>query len=353
ICRGDNFLGSYANVILEQINMMTNLSLSHKEYVYMASFSLFQKEYLFYLKNFRYNLSQITVKNQAGKLYIRISGLWKDVILWEVPILAIVSEVFHSHSSPKITPQCAIRFLDSKLFNFFHYTKHLDLSRLKVVDFGTRRRFSYDIHYSILTRLKEKFPYLIGSSNYHISHTLNILPLGTQAHEWFQAHQQISSNLRNSQILALKRWLDQYQNQLSIALTDCISIDSFLRDFNFSLANLYKGLRHDSGNPVIWGEKVIRHYKNLGIDPLTKTLLFSDNLNFSTIASLYNQFNTRVNLIFGIGTQLTCDIPNVRPLNIVIKLAKCNGRPVAKLSDSPGKQFCLDKKFLKRICKVF
>ncbi|MBZ2279453.1 nicotinate phosphoribosyltransferase, partial [Buchnera aphidicola] len=121
ICRGDNFLGSYANVILEQINMMTNLSLSHKEYVYMASFSLFQKEYLFYLKNFRYNLSQITVKNQAGKLYIRISGLWKDVILWEVPILAIVSEVFHSHSSPKITPQCAIRFLDSKLFNFFHY----------------------------------------------------------------------------------------------------------------------------------------------------------------------------------------------------------------------------------------
>ncbi|MBZ2279296.1 nicotinate phosphoribosyltransferase, partial [Buchnera aphidicola] len=238
-------------------------------------------------------------------------------------------------------------------FNFFHYTKHLDLSRLKVVDFGTRRRFSYDIHYSILTRLKEKFPYLIGSSNYHISHTLNILPLGTQAHEWFQAHQQISSNLRNSQILALKRWLDQYQNQLSIALTDCISIDSFLRDFNFSLANLYKGLRHDSGNPVIWGEKVIRHYKNLGIDPLTKTLLFSDNLNFSTIASLYNQFNTRVNLIFGIGTQLTCDIPNVRPLNIVIKLVKCNGRPVAKLSDSPGKQFCLDKKFLKRICKVF
>lgn len=353
LCRGDNFLGCYSNILLEQISMMKSLSLSQEEYIYMTSFPFFKKEYLHWLRKFRYNVSQVEINNYKGQLHIRISGLWQEVILWEVPILALISEVFHRNFSPGITSEFAVQYLDTKLIKFFNRTKYIDLSRLKIVDFGTRRRFSYDVQYSIVKRLKETFPFLIGSSNYHIARILKIKPLGTQAHEWFQAHQQIGSNLKNSQILALETWLYQYKNHLSIALTDSITMDAFLNDFNLHFSSSYQGIRHDSGDPVRWGEKALKHYEKLGIDPLTKTLLFSDNLNFKSIVYLYKRFNKRINVIFGIGTKLTCDIPYVKPLNIVIKLVECNGKPVAKISDSPGKTFCLDQKFLKYLCKVF
>ncbi|AAM67902.1 nicotinate phosphoribosyltransferase [Buchnera aphidicola] len=353
ICRGPNILGCYSHILLDQINMMSSLSLSHEEYLYMTTFPFFKKEYLHWLKKFRYNITQVKVDNYHGQLHIRISGLWKEVILWEVPILSLISEIFHRHCYPEITSNIAVQHLNKKLKEFFKKNRDVDLSRLKIVDFGTRRRFSYDVQYSIIKRLKDTFPFLIGSSNYHISRILKLLPVGTQAHEWFQAHQQISSNLRNSQTLALKTWLSQYNQHLSIALTDCITMDSFLRDFNLFFSKSYQGIRHDSGDPVKWGEKAIEHYERLGIDPTTKTLLFSDNLNFRKMISLYKKFNNRVNIIFGIGTKLTCDIPNVKPLNIVIKLVKCNGKPVAKLSDSPGKTFCLDRNFIKSLCKAF
>ncbi|WAI18485.1 MAG: nicotinate phosphoribosyltransferase [Buchnera aphidicola (Acyrthosiphon caraganae)] len=353
LCRGDNSLGCYSNILSEQISMMRTLSLSHEEYIYMTSFPFFKKEYLHWLRKFRYNVSQVKIKNYQGRLHIRISGLWKEVILWEVPILALISEVFHSDFSPEVSSKSALEYLDLKLTKFFDHTKYIDLSRLKIVDFGTRRRFSYDVQYSIIKRLKKNFPFLIGSSNYHIARILKIKPVGTQAHEWFQAHQQIGSNLKSSQILALQTWLYQYKNHLSIALTDSITMDAFLYDFNLHLTSSYEGIRHDSGDPVKWAEKALKHYEKLGIDPFTKTLLFSDNLNFEKIISLYKKFNKRINIIFGIGTKLTCDIPYVKPLNIVIKLVKCNGKPVAKISDSPGKTFCLDHKFLQHLCKVF
>ncbi|QCI18897.1 nicotinate phosphoribosyltransferase [Buchnera aphidicola] len=353
ICRGPNILGTYVHILLDQINMMESLSLSNEEYLYMNSFPFFKKEYLHWLKNFRYNITQVQVNNCYGELNIRITGLWKEVILWEVPILSLISEIFHKSNYPNITPNIAVDYLNLKLKRFFKDTKHLDLSRLKIVDFGTRRRFSYDVQYSIIKRLKEKFPFLVGSSNYHISRILKLSPVGTQAHEWFQAHQQISSNIKYSQSLALKIWLCQYKKHLSIALTDCITMDSFLRDFDLSLSKSYQGIRHDSGDPIQWGEKALKHYINLGIDPSTKTLLFSDNLNFSKIITLYEKFNNRINVIFGIGTKLTCDIPNVKPLNIVIKLVKCNGKPVAKISDSPGKMFCIDPKFMYSLFQAF
>ncbi|CAL4323809.1 Nicotinate phosphoribosyltransferase [Buchnera aphidicola (Protaphis terricola)] len=353
ICRGSNFLGTYSNILLDQINMMQSLCLSNEEYIYMNSFPFFKKEYLHWLKSFRYNITQVNVNNYHGELHIRITGLWKEVILWEVPILSLISEIFHKSHYPNITPNIAVNYLNLKLKKFFQYTQNLDLSRLKIVDFGTRRRFSYDVQYSIIKRLKEKFPFLVGSSNYHISRLLKMPPIGTQAHEWFQAHQQISSNLKYSQSLALKIWLCQYKKYLNIALTDCITMDAFLRDFNLSLSQSYQGIRHDSGDPIKWAEKALKHYQKLGIDPSTKTLLFSDNLNFSKIINLYKKFNHKINVIFGIGTKLTCDIPNVKPLNIVIKLVKCNGKPVAKLSDSPGKTFCLDKDFIKSLYKAF
>ncbi|XBC37997.1 MAG: nicotinate phosphoribosyltransferase [Buchnera aphidicola (Floraphis choui)] len=354
LCRGINFYGSYSKTLIDQIEMMSDdLYLTHDEYIYMSSFPFFKQEYLLWLKKFRYDTSQVNICNENGRLCIYINGLWKEVILWEVPLLALISEIVHENESPNVTSNIAICHLKRKIVNFHNITKNLDISKLKIIDFGTRRRFSYNIHLSIIKFLKTNFPWLVGSSNYHISRILNINPVGTQSHEWFQAHQQISPILINSQKMALKMWLKQYKKQLGIALTDCISMDSFLRDFDFNLANRYQGLRHDSGDPFKWGEKAIKHYQSLGINSLKKTLLFSDNLNFTKIIDLFRFFNGRINTIFGIGTKLTCDIPMVKPLNIVIKLIKCNGKPVAKISDSPGKTICLNRLFVKTLKKTF
>lgn len=353
ICRGKDKLGSYKKDLIKQITMMQELYLSDEEYLYMSSFSFFTIKYLNWLKKFRYDISQVTIKDNNGYLYIRISGLWKEVVLWEVPILALISELVHRTRSPNVNSKIAVDYLNKKLINFLKITEDLDLSLLKLVDFGTRRRFSYNVHFNIVKKLKNKIPYLVGSSNYNIARILGISPMGTQAHEWFQAHQQISSILSQSQCLALKVWLNQYKNELSIALTDSINMDAFLKDFKIEFATKYQGIRHDSGDPVKWGEKAISHYKCLGIDPLKKTLLFSDNLNYKKIVSLYLHFRDRINVMFGIGTKLTCDIPKIEPLNIVIKLIECNGKPVAKLSDSPGKTIGLDKTFVNKLCKAF
>ncbi|XBC40579.1 MAG: nicotinate phosphoribosyltransferase [Buchnera aphidicola (Nurudea yanoniella)] len=354
LCRGKNIFGKYSNILKKQVEMMaSNLYLTNDEFIYMSSFSFFQKKYLLWLKNFRYDVSQVHIFNNGGKLCIQIYGLWEEVILWEVPLLSLISEIVHNTESPHVTSTIALNYLKKKIFNFYKKTKNINLSNLKIIDFGTRRRFSYNIHFSIIKFLKKNFPWLIGSSNYHISRLLNINPVGTQSHEWFQAHQQISPILKNSQKMALKIWVKQYGKHLGIALTDCISMDAFLKDFNFDLANYYQGLRHDSGDPFKWGKKAIFHYRSLGIDPLKKILLFSDNLTFNKIAKLFYFFNNQINTIFGIGTKLTCDIPGVNPLNIVIKLIECNGKPVAKISDSPGKIVCFDKMFMKNLKTAF
>ena len=352
-CRGDDMLGIYADEINQQIDAMAALALSDAEFAYLSGLPFFKEDYLNWLRTFRYDPSQVSVRNRHGKLDIRISGPWREVIMWEVPLLALISEVVHRHRSPLITPQMAVDKLQSKLTQFAGLTADIDMSRFRLMDFGTRRRFSHDVHLAIVSTLKQNFPWLVGSSNYEVARQLDIAPVGTQAHEWFQAHQQISPVLANSQRAALQAWLEEYPDQLGIALTDCITMDAFLRDFGRDFATAYQGLRHDSGDPFEWGEKAIAHYQQLGLDPLSKTLVFSDNLDLVKAVELYRQFGQRINVIFGMGTRLTCDIPQVKPLNIVIKLVECNGKPVAKLSDSPGKTICQDKAFVRALRKAF
>lgn len=352
-CRGDDMLGIYADEINEQIASMASLVLSDDEFAYLSGLPFFKADYLNWLRSFRYNPRQVSVRNHHGKLDIRISGPWREVIMWEVPLLALISEVVHRHRSPLVTPQMAVDKLKSKLVQFADLTADLDMSRFRLMDFGTRRRFSHDVQLAIVSTLKQDFPWLVGSSNYEVARQLGIAPVGTQAHEWFQAHQQISPVLANSQRAALQAWLEEYPDQLGIALTDCITMDAFLRDFGRGFATAYQGLRHDSGDPFEWGEKAIAHYQQLELDPQSKTLVFSDNLDLDKAVALYRHFGQRINLIFGIGTRLTCDIPQVKPLNIVIKLVECNGKPVAKLSDSPGKTICQDKAFVRALRKAF
>ncbi|WBM61875.1 nicotinate phosphoribosyltransferase [Providencia sp. PROV188] len=355
-CRSSDILGAYANEIEQQIQLMAQLSLSDDEYQYLRTLPFFTEDYLSWLKTFRFNPEQVVVSvADNGQLAIRISGPWREVIMWEVPLLALVSEIVQRDRHPTITADDAVNQLHKLLELFYQEAseRQLNLSGFKLMDFGTRRRFSYKVQAAIVGMLKQEFPYLVGTSNYKLARELGLMPVGTQAHEWFQAHQQISPELANSQREALQSWLDEYPNHLGIALTDCITMDAFLRDFDREFANRYQGLRHDSGDPIEWGEKAIAHYQKLGIDPLSKTLVFSDNLDLQKALELYHYFHKRINLVFGIGTRLTCNIPNVVPMNIVIKLVECNGKPVAKLSDSPGKTICEDDEFVNQLRKAF
>ncbi|EMB9641497.1 nicotinate phosphoribosyltransferase [Enterobacter cloacae] len=351
-CRGDDLLGIYADSIREQVDAMQHLTLQDDEYQWLSGLPFFKADYLNWLRDFRYKPEQVTVTNDNGKLDIRLEGPWREVIMWEVPLLAVISELAHRYRSPETGVTQALAALENKLAGFAPLTDGLDMSRFRLMDFGTRRRFSRDVQQAIVQRLQQE-SWFVGTSNYDLARRLNLTPMGTQAHEWFQAHQQISPDLANSQRAALAAWLDEYPNQLGIALTDCITMDAFLRDFGPEFAERYQGLRHDSGDPVEWGEKAIAHYEKLGIDPMSKVLVFSDNLDLAKAVELYRHFSTRVNLSFGIGTRLTCDIPQVKPLNIVIKLVECNGKPVAKLSDSPGKTICHDKAFVRALRKAF
>ncbi|HCL6627283.1 TPA: nicotinate phosphoribosyltransferase [Citrobacter amalonaticus] len=351
-CRGDDLLGIYADTIREQVNAMQHLRLKDEEYQWLSGLPFFKADYLNWLRDFRYDPQQVSVSNDNGKLNIRLTGPWREVIMWEVPLLAVISELVHRYRSPEMGVAQALDTLETKLVDFSALTSSLDMSRFHLMDFGTRRRFSREVQQAIVKRLQQE-SWFVGTSNYDLARRLSLTPMGTQAHEWFQAHQQISPELATSQRAALAAWLNEYPDQLGIALTDCITMDAFLRDFGAEFATRYQGLRHDSGDPVEWGEKAIAHYEKLGIDPHSKTLVFSDNLDLNKAVDLYRHFSSRVQLSFGIGTRLTCDIPQVKPLNIVIKLVECNGKPVAKLSDSPGKTICHDKAFVRALRKAF
>ncbi|BCU48115.1 nicotinate phosphoribosyltransferase [Citrobacter amalonaticus] len=351
-CRGDDLLGIYADTIREQVNAMQHLRLQDEEYQWLSGLPFFKADYLNWLRDFRYNPQQVSISNDNGKLNIRLTGPWSEVIMWEVPLLAVISELVHRYRSPEVGVAQALDTLETKLVDFSALTSSLDMSRFHLMDFGTRRRFSREVQQAIVKRLQQE-SWFVGTSNYDLARRLSLTPMGTQAHEWFQAHQQISPELATSQRAALAAWLNEYPDQLGIALTDCITMDAFLRDFGSEFATRYQGLRHDSGDPVEWGEKAIAHYEKLGIDPHSKTLVFSDNLDLNKAVDLYRHFSSRVQLSFGIGTRLTCDIPQVKPLNIVIKLVECNGKPVAKLSDSPGKTICHDKAFVRALRKAF
>ncbi|WP_064604120.1 nicotinate phosphoribosyltransferase [Photobacterium sp. J15] len=352
-CRSDEDLRPYCNEIQAQVNKLAELSFTEEELEYLATLPFFQEDYLNYLKDFKLDSNSVAIDNSGEQLTIKITGKWLDVILWEVPLLAIISEVRSSIRYPDASADDAIAQLKRKLEDFYNNAEGQDLSQFALVDFGSRRRFSKEVQQKVVDYLSENVPQFKGTSNYHLARTRGLTPVGTQAHEWFQGHQQLAGELADSQQLALNRWLQEYPDSLGIALTDCINMDAFLRDFDLRLTERFSGLRHDSGDPIEWGEKAIRHYESHGIDPKTKTLVFSDSLTLNKALNIYKQFAHRINLSFGIGTQLTCDLPDVKTLNIVIKLTECEGRPVAKISDEPGKSICHDEEYLSRLRHAF
>lgn len=357
-CRNQEQLGQYVEQINEQIHLMETLRLTDDEYRYLQSLPYFKNDYLNWLKNWHYDSQLVNIHNDNGQLVIRIEGKWLDIILWEVPLLAVISEIVHRDRTPNIGVPDAIEYLQQKLIQFEQKTHDIDISQFDLMDFGTRRRYSFAVQRAVVKYLKENFPKFKSTSNYLLAYQLGLNPVGTQAHEWFQAHQRLVANLADCQHHALQVWLDEYPHDLDIALTDCITMDAFLRDFTVDLSCRYQGLRHDSGDPIEWGEKAIAHYQHLGIDPRTKLLVFSDSLNLDKALKIYRHFYNRVKLSFGMGGHLACDIPttevsNTKSLNIVIKLVECNGQSVAKLSDSPGKTISQDTDFIEELKRTF
>ncbi|MFP1454756.1 nicotinate phosphoribosyltransferase [Escherichia coli] len=268
-CRGDDLLGIYADAIREQVKEMQHLRLQDDEYQWLSALPFFKADYLNWLREFRFNPEQVTISNDNGKLDIRLSARGVKSSSGKFLLLAVISEMVHRYRSPQADVAQALDTLESKLVDFSALTAGLDMSRFHLMDFGTRRRFSREVQETIVKRLQQE-SWCVGLQQLQSGASAFPHADGNTGTRSFQAHQRISPDLANSQRAALAAWLEEYPDQLGIALTDCITMDAFLRDFGVEFASRYQGLRHDSGDPVEWGEKAIAHYEKLGIDPVKR-----------------------------------------------------------------------------------
>nr|WP_314480282.1 nicotinate phosphoribosyltransferase [uncultured Pseudomonas sp.] len=354
-CRNGENLAPYLAEIRYQIEQLAEVTVTQDQLAYLEKIAFIKPDFIRFLSLFRFNLRYVHVGlDDAGQLAIRVRGPWLHVILYEIPLLAIISEVRNRYRYREVV----IEQVREQLYRNLDWLKAEassdELAGFQLADFGTRRRFSYRVQEEVVHILKRDFPgRFVGTSNVHLAREYELRPIGTMAHEWFMAHQQLGPRLVDSQAAALECWVREYRGLLGIALTDCITMDAFLGDFDLYFAKLFDGLRHDSGDPLAWAEKAIAHYHRLGIDPKTKTLIFSDGLDMPKALGLYRALHERINVSFGIGTRLTCDIPGVEPMNMVIKMTACNDAPVAKISDSPGKTQCRDENFVAYLRHVF
>ena len=339
---------------LKQIKYFCNLTFQKEELEYLSSLRFIKKDYIEFLKLYRPLEEHIRALFDNNKLTVEIEGPWYQTILWEIPILAMISEIYYTYTvckdddGKRAYEQAEINLIkkiDEKLI-----LMHKEDNGFKLSEFGTRRRFSFKWQDKVVDILKKKLPAscLVGTSNVYFAKKYDLLAVGTNAHEYYQIGQALDKvRLAESQKFMLQSWVNEYRGDLGIALSDTLGTDKFLKDFDLYFAKLYDGIRHDSGDPITWGYKVINHYKSLRVDPKTKTLLFSDSLNFDKAYVIYKEFKDEAKIAFGIGTYITNDFePVARPLNIVMKLQSVNGKPVAKLSDDDGKTICEDMNFL-------
>ena len=358
-CRNSGMnLAQHADEIRAEIKSLCSLTFSEEELDFLRGMRFIKSDFVDFLGLFKLNEKCISVTPQSnGELEIAIKGPWLHTILFEIPVLAIVNEVyFKNHSTSRSKDEG-----ETRLLHKISLLKTPYLAELKIADYGTRRRFSKVWQEHVLRTLANGLGtsstgQFAGTSNVHFARTLGLTPLGTMAHEYLQAAQALGPRLRDSQIYAFESWAKEYRGDLGIALSDVYGMSAFLRDFDMYFCKLFDGARHDSGDPFEWGERMIEHYRVNRVDPRTKTLIFSDGLTVPRTIELYQRFKGRCLLAFGIGTNLTNDLgdaPDHVPLQIVMKMIRCNGQPVAKLSDSPGKGMCDDEKYLAYLRQVF
>ena len=339
--------------IRAELAALCSLRFTADELDYLRGMRFIKSDFVDFLGLFQLNAKYVSIEPAEagnGEIEIRIVGPWLHTILFEVPLLAIVNEVYFRRTQPGLELTEGRHRLRAKMA-LLHETP--DYEQCRIADYGTRRRFSRSWHEEVLATLRDGLgKQLAGTSNVWFARRLGLTPLGTLAHEYLQAHQALGPRLRDSQVAALETWAMEYRGDLGIALSDVYGLEAFLRDFDMYFCKLFDGARHDSGDPFDWGERMIAHYRDNRVDPRSKVLVFSDGLDIPKVMQLYEHFRGRCLLAFGVGTNLSNDV-GPEPLNIVIKMIRCNGQPVAKLSDSPGKNMCEDDAYVTYLRQVF
>ncbi|HEX4599524.1 MAG TPA: nicotinate phosphoribosyltransferase [Burkholderiaceae bacterium] len=339
--------------IRDEVDALCALRFSEHELDYLRELRFIKSDFIDFLGLFQLNTKYIRIDpapDRPGEIEVQIRGPWLHTILFEVPVLAIINELYFGRTVAAPDLAEGRRRLKRKIGSI---RNDPTLSEVRIADYGTRRRFSRLWQDEVLRTLKSDFgENLTGTSNVMFARTHGLIPLGTMAHEYLQACQALGPRLRDSQTFAFETWAREYRGDLGIALSDVYGMDAFLRDFDLYFCKLFDGARHDSGDPVLWGERLIAHYEHNRVDARTKTLVFSDALTFDRVIELYRRFEQRTRVRFGVGTHLTNDLGH-SPLQIVIKMVRCNGQPVAKLSDSPEKNMCDDAAYIAYLRQVF
>ena len=344
--------------LLDEVNAeldhLCQLRFTPGELDYLGGLRFIKSDFIDFLRIFQFQRAFISASAEGEQLRIVARGPQVHVMGFEIFVLAIVNELyFRRFDAAAALAQGRIN-LAQKIAQLQQLASEVALAHpFELFDFGVRRRYSSawqrEVVQAFASQAGEWFK---ATSNVYLARELNLVPVGTMAHEYLQTYQALGVRLRDFQTAALEDWVQEYRGDLGIALTDTIGMDAFLSDFDLYFAKLFDGLRHDSGDPYVWGEKALAHYEKLRIDAHTKRLVFSDGLDIARALALYRHFGERTQLGFGIGTQLTNDM-GLEPLSIVMKLTHANGQPVAKISDSPGKTLCDNPTFLAYLRQVF
>jgi nicotinate phosphoribosyltransferase len=353
-CRtADVDLVPYVDEIKAEIKALCTLRFRTDELDYLRRLRFIKSDFVDFLDLFHLNEKYISVSPSPkgnGEIDIVITGPWLHTILFEIPVLAIVNEVYFRNTQASPDYDEGRERLSEKIALLAVPPDYADCA---IADYGTRRRFSKQWHEEVILTLKQSLgTQFAGTSNVHYAMKHGLLPLGTMAHEYLQACQALGPRLRDSQVYGFEIWAKEYRGDLGIALSDVYGMKAFLRDYDMYFCKLFDGARHDSGDPFEWGEQLISHYQANRTDPRTKVMIFSDALDIPKVLQLYERFHGRSRLAFGVGTNLTNDL-GYTPLQIVIKMVRCNGQPVAKLSDSPGKNMCDDVAYIAYLRQVF
>lgn len=337
------FPAGFAERLRKEVKNMESLYLTDSEREWFQEKCYFLDPIFFgYLKGYQYDSSEVGIIQNKKDLQISIEGLWVNIILWEVPIMAIISELFFEMTGQKSFDETFRQKNNNKKKTLFK------MNGVHYADFGTRRRFSYQVQDEVVENFADKFnrQNFVGTSNVHLAMKYDTKPIGTHAHEWFMFHA-AKYGYKMANHLAMEHWTDVFRGDLGIALSDTLTTEVFFESFDKKFAKLYDGVRHDSGDPLVFADKVIRHYEWLGIDPKTKVIVFSDGLDPEKAVEIKAHCRGKIMCSFGIGTNFSNDV-GVKPLNMVIKMteAKPEGEDwhhCIKLSDSKGK-YTGDKK---------
>ena len=342
-------LGYLKPAIDRELDHLCTLKLKQSELNYLATIPWFTKDYIDWLEDLQLKRKYITVTDNDGELEIVAEGPQLKVFWFEIFVLEIVQELYMREQ--QIDLEVAKKNLQDVIDQFNTATDQG--IKFTLADFGARRRYSRDWQEVVVREFARKCKCFVGTSNVYLAMKYGIKPIGTFAHEMYAVAQGLDNvPIRQAQKAVLDAWTQEYRGDLGIALSDNFGFNAFLNDFDKFYAKLFDGCRHDSGDPYVWGDMLINHYKKLGIDPLTKTGCWSDSLDADRAIEIAKYFQGRIKISFGIGTFLTNNVGG-KPLSMVMKVVETNGKPVVKLSDAPGKIMCKDQDYINYVKKVY